>query len=290
MDLLCSDLSRMPLATAVAASAAFPVALTPVTLTNYSPCPATTGRIWPPAWVTSPLGKPHTPAAERAWYDSPQRTSLARVEYAYAVGHDPNRASNKSFIHLLDGGIADNLGIFEPFRMLATRDTYPSFLGQIDNGQIRKLIFVTVNARSFAASRLDEEKATPGMLDMLMASLDAPIDRTTAGTAGQLRSLLFDAFRESTLGDPVKQARFKALAANTALISVDFDAIVDADCRQRYHSISTSWSLDKRQIDALMTIGGALLANDPDFPTLLALTGGTLTSPLPNVAQACAAL
>ena len=38
MDLLCSDLTPMKLSTAVAASAAFPVALSPVTLKNYQPC------------------------------------------------------------------------------------------------------------------------------------------------------------------------------------------------------------------------------------------------------------
>jgi NTE family protein len=38
-DLLCSDLSQMPLAIPVAASAAFPVALSPVTLKNYLPAP-----------------------------------------------------------------------------------------------------------------------------------------------------------------------------------------------------------------------------------------------------------
>ena len=37
-DLLCSDLNRFRIAEAVAASSALPVGLTPITLTNYSPC------------------------------------------------------------------------------------------------------------------------------------------------------------------------------------------------------------------------------------------------------------
>jgi NTE family protein len=290
MDLLCSDLSQLPLATAVAASAAFPVALSPVTLTNYSPCAATQGKVWPPARVTASIDPPDTQPADSLWYSNPQRAALARTEYAYALGNDPKLAHKKLYIHLLDGGIADNLGIFEPFRMLATRDTDPSFLGQIDTGMIKKLIFVTINARSFATSDLDEHKATPGLLDMLLASLSAPIDRTTAGSAQQLRSLLFDEFRELSLHDTVKQARFKELAENTALVSIDFDAIVDADCRRKFQSISTSWSLPKQQIDALMKVGGALLANDPDFSKVLALTGGTVTAPLPDIADACKAL
>jgi NTE family protein len=290
MDLLCSDLSLLPLATAVGASAAFPVALSPVTLTNYSPCAATKGKVWPPAWVTASIDEPGTQPQDSLWYANPQRATLARAEYAYALGDDPGRMDKKLYVHLLDGGIADNLGIFEPYRMLATRDTQPSFLGQIDTGQIKKLIFVAINARSFAPSDLDAQQATPGIVDMLLASIDAPIDRTTAGTAAQLRNLLFDEFRQLSLGDPVKEARFKALAENTALVSIDFDAIVDEDCRRKYHSIPTSWSLDRKQVDAVLKVGGALLANDPEFTRLLSLTGGTLSAPLPTMAEACAAL
>ncbi len=290
MDLLCSDLSRLPLATAVAASAAFPVALSPVTLKNYSPCAATADIGWPPAWVTASIDEPDTAPGESLWYDNPQRTTLARAEYAYALGNDPERARKKLYVHLLDGGIADNLGIFEPFRMLVTRDTQPSFLGEIDSGRITKLIFIAVNARSFAPSDLDESQATPGIVDMLLASIDAPIDRATAGTAAQLRKLLFDEFRQLSLDDPVKQARFQALADNTAMIAIDFDAIIDEDCRRRFHSIPTSWSLDKKQIDAVFKIGPTLLANDPDFVRLLELTGGAVTKPMPDVTEACGAL
>jgi hypothetical protein len=289
MDLLCSDLSQFPLATAVASSAAFPVALSPVTLTNYSRCPAQEGKAWPPAWVEANIDDPGTGEGESLWYDNPQRATLGRAENAYALGQEGGERP-KLYIHLLDGGIADNLGIFEPFRMLVTRDTQPSFLGQIDTGAIKKLIFVSINARSFSPSDLDQQQKTPGFVDMLLASIDAPIDRATSGTAAQLRGLLFDQFRQLALGDPVKQARFQALADNTALITIDFDAIVDTDCRRKYHSIPTSWKLEPAQIDAVFKVGQALLSTDPEFARLLSLTGGTVTTPMPTVAEACAAL
>jgi predicted acylesterase/phospholipase RssA len=289
MDLLCSDLSQFPLATAVAASAAFPVALSPVTLTNYSRCPAQADKPWPPAWVEANIDDPETPAGESLWHDNPQRTALGRAENAYALGKEGG-ARPKLYVHLLDGGIADNLGLFEPFRMLTTRDTQPSFLGQIDTGHVKKLIFIQINARSFAPSDLDQQQKTPGFVDMLLASIDAPIDRASAGTAAQLRKLLFDEFTRIGINDPAHADRFKALAGNTALISIDFDAIVNDDCRRKYHSIPTSWSLEPKQIDAVTKIGQALLSSDPDFPKLLSLTGGAVTHPMPTVDEACAAL
>ncbi len=282
-DLLCSDLAKFPLATAVAASAAFPVALSPVTLTNHQPCAAieNTPR-WPPRWVTVSLDPPdEDPFAQPSiWYDNPQRTSHARTENAYARTGKAPEAEQKQYVHLLDGGIADNLGVFEPYRMLATGDSDPSFLNQMSNGQITKLVFIVVNARSFADSNLDRSRATPGFLDMLMASISAPIDRTTAGTADQLRELLFTAFESLELNEVVE---------NTALIQVDFDAIADRACRRKFQSIATSWTLKDEEIDGLLQVGGALLANDPDFKALLRITGAAAPA-LPSLREVCGAL
>lgn len=289
LDLLCSDLGKIPLAEAVAASAAFPVALSPVTLKNYSPC-AAQPETWPPSWVTVNLDPPGTPPEQSIWYQNPARATLGRVENAYALGDVKGRKDSKLYIHLLDGGIADNLGIFEPYRMLTTQDALPSFLTRINRGDIKKLVFIAINARSFAPSDLDQQQATPGMVDMLLASINAPIDRATAGTAAQLRELLDNAYRQVVLADPSKEQLFRDLAANTALISIDFDAIVDADCRRKFHSIPTSWSLTKAQIDAVMKIGPALLAHDPAFEKLKTIVGGHLDQPLPTVPEACAAV
>ena len=286
MDLLCSDLSQLPLATAVAASAAFPVALSPVTLKNYSRCPAQKAP-WPPLWVQAAVDLPDTPSRDTQWYANPPRVALGRAEYAYAVGNRPGRNFNKLYIHLLDGGIADNLGVLEPYRMLTAGNTQPDLLQQINTGKVKKLIFIVVNARSFSASGLDQTQATPDALDMLLASIDSPIDRATTGTASQLRELLFDEFRQIVLRDPSKAEIFHALAKNTALVTVDFDAILDEDCRRKYHNIPTRWALEKKQIDALMEVGKALLQNDPEFDNLLSITGGSVKTALPSLESTC---
>src|SRR5260221_6665788 len=57
-DYLCSDISTFPVARAVAASAAFPILLSPVTVNNYG------GRCWwgLTAWMGSGLSDFHGPA------------------------------------------------------------------------------------------------------------------------------------------------------------------------------------------------------------------------------------
>jgi NTE family protein len=261
-----------------------------VTLTTYQPCAATAGKHWPPAWVEANLDDPAAPfASPSLWYDNPQRATLGRAEYAYSQGRSAPPGAQKLYVHLLDGGIADNLGVFEPFRMLTTRDTQPSFLGEIDSGRITKLVFVVINARSFAPSDLDQSPVTPGVFDMLTASINAPIDRATAGIANQLRQLLLDEFRQLDLADEKKADRFRQLAKHTALISIDFDAIADDKCRRKFQSIPTSWTLKPEQVDAVLQVGGALLRNDPAFVDLLRITG-VPQADLPSLEETCAML
>jgi NTE family protein len=284
-DLLCSDLLQMPLATAVAASAAFPVALSPVTLKNYSRCPAQDALPdWPPAWAVAD--------ADTDWHTSPERTDRGRAELAYAAGR--KAPTPKDYIHLLDGGIADNLGIAEPYRILTTNGAPPQFMSAFAQGDIKNIVFIMINARSFAASTLDQEHATPGIVDMLLGSIDSSIDRTTAGSAQRLRDGLGERFEADAAdleaSQPEMAANLRKMPDHTKLLEIDFDAINDSTCRRRFQSIGTSWTNTNAEINSLLDVGGALLASDPSFPAVLRLVHGGVQGTLPDIKTACDAL
>ncbi|MDR3528918.1 MAG: patatin-like phospholipase family protein [Rhizomicrobium sp.] len=282
-DLICSDLSKFKLATGVAASAAFPIAMSPVTLTNYSSCPAQKGLdlAWPG------LG------AGSNWYDNSEAVAHGRVAKAYLDGRSAPHP--KDYIHLLDGGITDNLGIAEPYRMLTTTEVTPSLLNEIGNGHIKRIVYVVVNARSAAKSGLDQQQATPGVFDMLMGTVDAGIDRSSLGSFERLKALLQSEL-EAAADDaddakaPELAARYRFVSAHTHFATVDFDAISDSDCRDNFHSIATSWTLPQRQIDALLQVGQALLVQDPAFQQAVTDLDGKPSGAIPTVAQACTAL
>ena len=145
MDLLCSDLSKVKLSTAVAAFGGFPGStLSPITLKNYRPCDA----IAKPVWLRA--------AGQTSWYLDPPRVAWRRTASAYADGE-------KKYVHLLDGGIADNLGVSEPYRLLTSDDVPVSLKQDIAAGKIQKIVFIMINARSFAGSDLEQNsQATPG--------------------------------------------------------------------------------------------------------------------------------
>ncbi len=99
-DLLCSDLSRVPVARGVAASSAFPILLSPMTLHNYPGDPADPrnpcDKFRPPTWLAQALKSA----------DQPRRRALARNRISYRAD-----VKTRPYIHLLDGGLADNIGL-----------------------------------------------------------------------------------------------------------------------------------------------------------------------------------
>lgn len=275
-DLLCSDLSKLKISSAVAASAAFPGLLSPVTLTNHRPC----NELSRPGWIDLAL--------DSRWETNPGRIALGRVADAYVT------AKKKRYVHLLDGGIADNLGVAEPFRLLTTTDVSPRLLAQVENGSIQRIVFVMVNARSFKASKLDEDQATPGIIPMISASIDSSIDRATFGTAERLRSLLKEqlllyAIKAEREGHPELGANLRTVAEHTSFLTVEFDAIEDNRCRSEFQNIPTNWHLRPDQIDALAAMGEALIADNPGFQGLLQNVSSLEPEGMHHIEEVCEA-
>ena len=277
-DLICSDLGQLKLSAGVAASAAFPGALSPVTLVNYSQCGAQGVGRWPPRWVTN--------AANTDWHDNPARVRRGRVALSYSLGSEVPPPEGKSFIHLLDGGISDNLGVGEPLRLLSSNEVSPNFFNQISRGQIRRVIFVMVNARSAPASELNADKATPGAVSTVGATISAAIDNATFGNFERLELLLRERFEAAAATMPESLAEnFRSV--ETFFLPVDIGAIEDSRCRRDFQSIATSWALPEGEIDALLVAGQALLKSSPKLGNVASALGVTGVDELPEVEEAC---
>ena len=94
-DVVCSDLNAVPLSRAAAASSAVPVVLSPVTINNYGgTCKTST-----PDWV-----KPFLDS------DNPPRPA-ARAIRSLKAEQAFNDSVHRPFLHLVDGGISDNVGM-----------------------------------------------------------------------------------------------------------------------------------------------------------------------------------
>jgi NTE family protein len=125
-DPICSDLDAMRIARGVAASSAFPLLLTAVTLHDYSG----TCSYKEPEWVANAMDDQ---------FLNPSRFRTAVELRAYS---DPERR----FIQLMDGGLADNIGLRGPLRALSSGDPGFSVLRLMNRGRVKRVVVIDVDA------------------------------------------------------------------------------------------------------------------------------------------------
>ena len=279
-DLICADLEQFKIAEAVAASAAFPIALTALTLENFSNCDAQAapGVDWPREYLETNLRGADP-------YVSPQILRRARREAQYL--NRPSQERRKAYVHLLDGGIADNLGLSEPLNLITSTDYNDPISLKVADADIRNIVFVIVNARSEAARDWDLSASPPGIFDMISATADSAIDNATFSILNRQRGLekLVKGYFKDVLSDEEDQRIIDNLSFFT--IPIDFDVIRYERCRDYLKSIDTSWTLDESDVDLLMAVGAALVHAAPDYQTLSEKLGIEADAPR-DLSQVCA--
>lgn len=268
-DDICSDLDALPLSTAVAASADFPVALSPMTLQNYSKDCAVHPPI--PGWVTYDLS-PDSLARyidieeyKRARYTA----SLRHLDRSGQPTSDPAKSPYRDieYIHLLDGGVADNVGAHSLVPLFSKNYGAGHMFDAIQKGDLKKLVILTVNARSDPASRLNADPATPGIITSVGSVTSVPIDATTAAVNALVREAGFT-LAEQRLIAP-RDAKVRSLEVYD--IAIDFDQIPDQEwqLRDQVKKIPTTWTLPSRDLDAIDMAAQMMLQQNPCFQRLL---------------------
>lgn len=251
-DCLYSDLASVPLARAVAASAAFPVVFSPIAFENH---PAGPGH-HEPSWIESTL---HDPDA------SPRVLRRAADLRSYA--DKPNRAH----VRLLDGAIADYMGLRGPLQAFISRHGDFSLRRMLDDGRIRRLVIISANAVRTPPIEWDVQVQAPGWYDMLYLTASAPIRNYAYDTVTLFQDLL-------TADAAVKQAA-PAVVQGSAIpspapyeryfIVVDFAHVPDIALRQRLEATQTSLTLTATQVDNLCQGAEEALRASPDLARLL---------------------
>lgn len=252
--LICSDLGNVPLSFAVAASSAVPIALSPLTVRNFAgQCPAEVA-----ATVTRAAGM--DPGAEASYR---QRMYRAQINEYLDAGARP-------FIHLVDGGLADNLGVQRLLdRALLSgglRETFREV--HIPPGSVRKVVLVVVNAEREPTRNLDQIDEVPGMLDVADALLFGAGARATNETQEYLRDVVQAWHRE--IEAPVRSAGADAFARGAEIHVIRVN-LHDAPIEQRRSllRVETAFSLPPQEVDALIEAGRQVLHASPDFKALV---------------------
>jgi NTE family protein len=268
-DDICADLDQLHISTSVAASAAVPIIFSPMALRNYSSsnCP---NRAMP-QWVTANLNKPLAP------YLNIDDYRVARYTYDLRGGKDSH--DTPQYLYLLDGGLADNLGVHglieaisSPYAapIIASDGARGSILQAINNGKIKKIVVIVVNARAAPTDAISQSADVPGIVQMIGSVTSTPIDSTTNSMAAQMDALL-QSLTAAGNGGPNNPA-FAGLKVYGVLVDFDLLRINDPaqfKLQSEVNRIPTSWTISSDNLDAINQSAILLLHQHPCFQHLL---------------------
>ena len=266
-DDVCSKYDLLPIATAVSAFAAFPILLTPVAFQNYSN--GCQGKLRNGEWVRIDLSLPPYPPNPYTPYLNLAEYKDAR--YSNDLRHGPNPYRQIDYLYFLDGGLADNLGTRSLRSALIAPYDDAQVLRAINDGKIRKLVVVVVNARSDPPNKLYQQSQQPGLVGQIQAVTSVPIDANTANSETALSALLGE-LAQAAAG-AAGQAKFAGMRIYG--ITVDYDQI-PADTpdhralRDAAKDVPTSWTLTAPQLQVTEEAGRFLLRRHPCYRGLLA--------------------
>jgi NTE family protein len=238
-DAICGDLSKVPLARAVATSTALPPLLTPISFENRG---GTCGRK-KPAWQA---------AAESAaaGSETPGRALLrARALQSY---EDPAR----KYVHVFDGGLSENLGLAEVIRAMEILKVSPDEAELAAFRRAKKVVVIAVNALRFPIVDWDSHDAPPNTDIVTDQMWSIPVDRITMDGVEQVNDKL--AAWQAT--SPDRRAYFA---------QVTFENLKDPAERLYFKQVKTRLQLPKEQTDKVREVAGRLLREAPGFQRLL---------------------
>lgn len=253
-DMLCSDLSSFPVARACAASSAVPVVLSPITLRNYA---GSCGYK-----MLEPLKR----AMSRDFVSS-RRFDLANNMLPFLD------SEKKPYIHLVDGGVADNLGLRPALEGIILLGDFWETLKFVGLENIHKVVFIVVNAETELDPKWDQSRSMPPVGAMLKSYASTVISRYNAETVALLRES-FDRWTDEVRSQRCPSGKVSTEPGSCGdikfyLIEVKFDALGDETERTYFKRLPTTFKLSSEEVDKLRDAAHRILIQSKEFQGLL---------------------
>jgi NTE family protein len=221
-DGLCSDLSPVPLARAVAASSAVPGIFSPINVADYS-------------------------------------GDCALAGYA-----DPR------YRHLIDGGVADNLGISGPLQAIGRYNGLVAAMRTIGFRGIRNYAIVVLNVQNKASDPDDGSARIPSLWRSVNASIDGNLHTDSAEITETLRKRV-EEWQRQIATDPsaIADNVFATATPRVFLIEINFDRMPDPALRRRLEAIPTELRMTEEHQLMLADFVREALRLSPEYQALL---------------------
>jgi len=239
-DRFCSDLESFPVARALTASSAVPVLLTPIRLKSYA------GQCGykEPAWIE--------PAMTKYADDS--------LEYREAWERHAFVRQDRAALHLMDGGISDNLGLRTAIKAMTSGHGDFSLLDLVRQDKVRRIVVIVVNAGHETGVRLGVQDKIAGLGSVMRKVMVNMITQYSFDTLGLLQKVAEDV-------DSYQHPGAKPLPVY--VIHVDLYEIDDPAERAFVHTIPTAFNLTKEQVDRMIELGPRMLQASEAYRNLV---------------------
>ena len=257
-EAICADLSSVQMSDAVAASMSVPIAFRPVVLKTFSDCPAPL-----PDWV----GK--------AEVDRSAPVLLRETARSFRFYREPERMQ---YVHLTDGGVADNFGVSSLVTLRAATQTPYAPFSPTDAVKLRRFTFLIINAERDAEGAWALKESGPDGAQLIEQALGIAVNAPKRAAADALRDTL-QTWKADTIAWRCALTKDEAaqLGAGPGWdcrdLTVRLDMISFADLKDtRFTDLgkaATAVSLPREQIDNLIAGGRQAIAQNPEIALLL---------------------
>ena len=177
----------------------------------------------------------------------------------------------RPYIHLVDGGLADNLALLGVVDILQETMDSAQARAAMSVDKLRRIAIVIVNARSAPHFDWDKRPDGPGAISLLAQSVSVPMDRFSTASIAALQDIITewnlrvqleaDARR---LGQP--HGFEGALPViDFTVVDVSFEAVTDPALRDYLQNLPTSLALPEEAVSKLRGSGAQVLRDSPSF-------------------------
>ncbi|WP_044470001.1 patatin-like phospholipase family protein [Mannheimia massilioguelmaensis] len=244
-DGLCLNLSKMEISRAVAASSSVPLIFSPLTLNNNG-------------------GNCHfsVPELVRMTQQISSETQKTKnIEEAQDLLKYYQNSKEYPYIHLVDGGLTDNLGLaglIDIFDVAGQEGMYQQAL----NHNIKRIIVINVNAQNEVVSEINKSADVPGPADVVNTIVNVPIDRNTQITLHRFHEFA-DEWNKNMQKKPVNRR------VEMHFVDLGLKNLPESELKKDVLNISTSFYLLDSEVNKLKASAKILLDESKEYQDML---------------------
>lgn len=176
-----------------------------------------------------------------------------------------DKKADTQFIHFVDGGITDNLGLRAGLEIVEAIGGANAAQRILEGKPARQIMVISVDASTKSVENMNDKNIQPSVADVISVATDVQLQLYNRAT--------FD-LMETSLKRWAEETSTPERTASSYFVKVQFKSIQkrrsDIPRFLKLNRIPTNFSLTEEQVEKLIRAGRELLLENPEFKRFLA--------------------